>query len=222
MKNLLFPTTVIDGFLDNPDILREYGLAQNFSIDPAGTWPGKRSASLFNLSRDLFVEYNNKILSIFYKNDSNYDYQGESYFQLVDKSYNKGWVHRDHNALTAILYLTPGTSSGTSIYEKNNVIFNENTYMDNKAESYQATNRNILDKDIDSYNNNFTETINVKGLYNRLIIFDGIVHHGAHNFFGDDKVDSRLTLVSFIKYFNIPSDYPPVVRSKISIGLLQL
>ena len=220
MKNVLFPTTVIDGFLDNPDILREYALAQNFSIDPTGQWPGKRSASLFDLSKDLFIEYHNKIFSIFYKKNSNYDYQGESFFQLVDKSYNKGWVHRDNATLTAILYLTPGASSGTSIYEKNNVIFNEYTYMDKKTESYLSTNRNIID--IDSYNQNFTETINVRGLYNRLIIFDGNAHHGAHNFFGEDKIDSRLTLVSFIEFFNIPSDYAPVVRSKLPSGSLQL
>ena len=74
-----------------------------------------------------------------------------------------------------------------------------------------------------SLNDTINSLINLENKnWKALIIFDGIVHHGAHNFFGDDKVDSRLTLVSFIKYFNISSDYAPVVRSKLSIGSLQL
>ena len=48
------------------------------------------------------------------------------------------------------------------------------------------------------YNSNFEKTLDVKNVYNRLLIYDTSEFHKESGFFGSCKEDSRLTIVFFM------------------------
>jgi len=215
MRNLYIPTTVVDGFLDNPDTFRKFALDQEFYIDEKGRFPGSRTSLLSTISPVVFDQVCQKILALFFTNEQAYSYTIESSFQLVNKNYNTGWVHKDPMIITAMLYLTPGSYSGTSLYLKKNISYNDSNYLNDKVVSYKLGSDDI--KACNLHNQNYEEVMNVKGLYNRLLVFDSNMYHAAHDFFGSSKEDSRLTLVSFVH--RLTGDYyGPLQRSRSVVG----
>ena len=48
MSNVLFPTTVVDDFFDNPHDVRKLALSTKFYPNKDGRWPGARSTWHFN------------------------------------------------------------------------------------------------------------------------------------------------------------------------------
>ena len=214
MRNLYIPTTVVDGFLDNPDAFRKFALEQDYHSDNLGRFPGARTAHLSTLSPIVFDQVCEKILALFFTNEQAYSYTIESSFQLVNKNYNTGWVHKDPMIITAMLYLTPGSYSGTSLYLKKNISYNNSNYVKDKIVSYKLESDNI--EACNLHNQNYEEVMNVKGLYNRLFVFDSNMYHAAHDFFGSSMEESRLTLVSFVH--KLTCDYcGPLQRSR-SVG----
>ena len=211
LRSTYFPTTIVDGFLDNPDALRDFALKQNFNKDDTGRWPGLRTYSLSTISSVIFNDFCQKILALYFTAEQTYDYNIESSFQVVNKNFNTGWVHKDTSIITAMLYLTPDSISGTSLYLKKNISYDDNTFNSDRIASY-----NIGTDDVNArilHNQNYEECVNVKGIYNRLLIFDSNNYHAAHDFFGSSKEDSRLTLVSFV--YGLAGDYrTPLQRSR--------
>ena len=141
-------------------------------------------------------------------------------FQTVDKSYESGWIHDDgpFSALTAIIYLTPGitSGSGTSLYVKNNTVqYKDNTFIKEKEDSFLTQQSNTSARE--QHNSQYTETINVSGLYNRLFLFESINYHAAQDFLGDTHDTSRLTLVSFI-HLETSIAQVPIIRSLTAGG----
>mgnify|MGYP000500868050 CR=1 FL=1 len=53
MNSLFFPTTIIDGFLDNPETVREYGLGLEYTTEPSFMRPGKRSDYIHKLNPEF-------------------------------------------------------------------------------------------------------------------------------------------------------------------------
>ena len=161
-KNIYFPTTIVDGFLDNPDALRDFALKQNFNNDETGRWPGVRSSTLSTLSPVIFNDICQKILALFFTADQSYNYNIESSFQLINKNFNTGWVHKDTSIITAMLYLTPDSVSGTSLYLKKNISYDDSTFISDKIESYKLGSDNVNARN--QHNQNFEEMISVKGI----------------------------------------------------------
>ena len=64
LKNIYIPTTIIDGFLDYPEKLRDFALGQDYMPSEEGLWPGIRSKSLYDLSPLVYNAYIQKILNI--------------------------------------------------------------------------------------------------------------------------------------------------------------
>lgn len=218
MKNSSYiPTTIIDGFLDHPEALRDFALKQEYTPGRDGRWPGKRSKPLYELSPIVYETYIRKILSIFFNTNEHYTYNTDTTFQIVDKEYESGWIHRDDCILTAILYLTPGSVSGTSLYERKDILFDDRTYQDEKLKSYLAGNGKDCGTARELHNQNFESTLDVKGIFNRLLLFNSLTYHGAHDFFGDNNNDSRLTLVTFFNGIT-GSFITPLQRSRNIIG----
>ena len=120
MKNVAFPTTIIDGFFDDPDVVREFALNQEFKNSEGEDyrWPGKRSKPLHEIHLDFFQTVVAKMLSIFYDlSSTQYTYEANAYFQIVNKEYECGWVHRDKEIFTGIVYLSKNyENSGTTLY----------------------------------------------------------------------------------------------------------
>lgn len=210
---MFFPTTIIDGFLDEPDEMRKLGLSLQFNYSEDGRWPGKRSGNLHEMNEpfaSISRTFVKKMLSVFFETD-NYIFDCFTCFQLVDSNFMSGWVHSDTNILTTILYLTPGSSSGTSIYKKRNYSENVEHQYDAKIKSYinKTNDKEALKKNKEL----FLEDIKVPGHYNRLVMFDGRLYHSAHDFFGENNNDSRLTLITFLSSFGSESGFP-ITRSK--------
>lgn len=200
MKNFVSPVTVVDDFFDNPQWVRDFALQQEFKPDPNNVWPGKRTELLERINKPLFDHTINRFLSLFYDfKVTDVNWHATASFQLVDQRYDHGWVHRDMELITGIIYLNENTviNSGTTIYESKV----EGTRLLNQTEKMKSFSQPDNAKDFENYrkenNNQFTESVVVKNKFNRLVSFDSHLYHAGNDYFGD-KDTGRLTLVFFI------------------------
>ena len=212
MKNVAFPTTIIDGFFDDPDAVREFALKQEFkdSENDGYIWPGKRSKLLHEICPNFFQTFVNKMLSAFYDlNSTEYKWEATACFQIVNKEYQYGWVHKDKDVFTGIVYLSKNyENSGTTLYEAKNPIEAAIKHHDKKQESFRdltALENNRVYRE--ENNNQFIPSITVEGKYNRLVLFDSHLYHSANNF-----SDDRLTLIVFVKNIFILNSLHPIQR----------
>jgi hypothetical protein len=212
----IIPVTVLDNFFDNPDEIREFALKQEFTPSPDGKWPGTRTNHLYQLDQNLFNLACKKLFALFFESQDDLNYMVDARFQLIDESFNAGWVHTDGpDLISVIVYLspTPRTCGGTTISRlKHGVLAQSNLYSDAKHDSF--TGKIEADK-VEDYrqqqNSQFEDDIVVSNRYNRLVAFDSKMYHRATNFFSVDG-KPRLTLVMFIsKVYNLNT---PVIRMK--------
>ena len=56
MANVLFPTTIIDNFFDDPYAVRKLALSTKFYPNKDGRWPGARSDRINNIDYELFSD----------------------------------------------------------------------------------------------------------------------------------------------------------------------
>jgi hypothetical protein len=206
------PITILDNFFDNPDKIRDYGLSLNFEKDPTGRWPGVRTKPLHEINQKLFDVICGRVMSLYFdlENVANImSWQTHICFQKVDKSYGYGWVHVDTpTVLSAIIYLNknPNINSGTSIYKLKDNVLVPNTIELNKykLDAYKGA-IDINDvKDKRSENNNqYVEIVKVHNEYNRILCFDSGLPHAAHNFFGENDDEQRLTLNVFFNELRV-------------------
>lgn len=218
--NKLFPTIIVDNFLDDPDYVRDRALKMEF-IPTNGTYPGKRTFSLNEIDSELFNTLSQKFFAVHYDFLNPVEWNLSVYFQLIEpfsndkqNSFNHGWIHRDYNKILAgVLYLTPDADpdSGTSLFKPKTSENEVELLEDEQSERNDLYNNKIVDlesytKRLHSFNSNFIETVCVKNIYNRLISFDSNEWHGANNF--HTGTESRLTLVYFvdsIKSLSVPA-----------------
>ena len=220
--NQLFPTTVVDNFLENPDKIRNLALDMEYFHND-GRYPGKRTKGLHLINKELHDYFCNKFFSVFYDFLHPVDWNIEITFQLIESfddskssAFNKGWIHLDNDRIIGgVLYLTPNADleSGTSIYSpKSNFSKKEWNIVatDRQEKKYELYRDGIRSEEyeqhINDFNNNFIETINVKNVYNRLIAFDANSWHGAQNF--HTIAIPRLTLNFFVNSVNSISSFP--------------
>jgi hypothetical protein len=198
MKTFCFPTTIVDGFFDNPDAVREFALKQDFFAAVDFRWPGRRSRPLHELHVGFLETTINKIIGIYFDDGNNScNWEAIAYFQIVDKEYECGWVHSDLDSLaTAIIYLSENSqNSGTTLYKPKDPIYSTIKHGDKKFESFKDVSTLGANRVYREDNNNqFLPTITIEGEYNRLVLFDGHYFHAANNF-----SDGRLTLIVFFK-----------------------
>ena len=201
----LIPASIIDNFFDNPDEIRNYALTLEFN-SPKGLYPGYRSEQIKIINPTLYNEINSRILSLFFNQYKDaLDISVESQFQSIPKKFEEGWVHQDidlnNRNIAGVIYLTPNPvlDCGTSIYRQ----ISEPNYADLKLRNEYYSNGSV--DDIEKYkegraryNSNFEKTLDVKNVYNRLLIYDTSEFHKESGFFGSCKEDSRLTIVFFM------------------------
>lgn len=202
----LYPVTIVENFYENPNKVRNFALAQEytscFEYDNAQyAWPGARTKDLLLLDKILFENVCKKLVSVFHNTEHDYmRWIITSNFQSCSAEYGHGVMHTDTNTIFAgILYLTPDAplNSGTSIYRKN-ASFNQEKYqhaLETNDETYR-TNKKAPSTD---FHGMFDEVLRVNNVYNTLILFEGHNYHAANQFFGDSLVNSRLTQTFFIK-----------------------
>jgi hypothetical protein len=219
-RNIFFPTTIVDGFFEQPDEVRKFALAQEYYVSDNNAYPGKRTKPLHVINPILFHGIAKKITNLFYQENIYPDFVCEATFHSVGGQYESGWIHKDSDIITALVYLTPNNYQGTSLYRKKDYFSNHSEWIADKVESYKN-----LTSNSDSLKNNnamYEETMNVKGLYNRMFLFDSNIYHGAHDFFGNELDNSRLTIIAFFKKLSFNGSAFPIPRMNMNfpIGIL--
>jgi len=223
MKTLHFPITVVDDFFDYPDEVREFALQQEYFLDVDNKWPGKRTKPLHEISPTFFNSTVNKVFSLFYDlKEINIQWNTNAYFQKVDAKYKEGWTHIDDNICTGIIYLSKSKNKcGTTIYRPIDPINAKIKNADKKSEGFSNTDLITSISDFRLENNKqFRPTVTVEEEYNRLVLFDGHLLHGANEFYGDEDDSARLTLIFFTRqiYINKADAVFPVPSMKKYLG----
>jgi hypothetical protein len=206
-KHKPFPTIIVDDFFEEPNKVLELANSLEYTdaADYDYKWPGKRSTLIHEVDYNFFNNIVVKVLSTYYP------YAKVSYndtrllFQKVASIYEDGWIHKDDNLITFIIYLnnTKITDAGTSIcIPKNSIIDNIIIHTDKKQESFKDPNKV---KEYEPYrlenNNQFEEVIRVNNVFNRCIMFNASSYHKANGFNTIDNSEDRLTLIGFIHDF---------------------
>jgi len=198
----MIPVTIVDNFYEDPYSIREYALRQQFTKCPTGHWPGIRSNSLHNLNNRMDQEFIQRVLYLFF--DLQKDVLSANFdinFQLIDQSYEEGWVHRDDSTTFAgVVYLTPDApvDCGTSLYSR---IGPDDKGFD-MTEKHKFYNKEPIDitnyrKVRDTHNGQFIKTLDIGNVFNRLVVYPGNLYHRESKFFGSSTNNSRLTQVFF-------------------------
>lgn len=224
----LFPITVVDNFLEDPDSLADYAEGLDFNYG-SQSYPGLRSEYLHKISPDLYAYISNKILSVFYQKDPVYkiDMQFQKINPFSEDKWNvknKGWIHQDKSALFGgVLYLTkdPDPDAGTSMYSKKSeysLFSKQDDLLKAKEKLYteefnsftmpfyekKEMDEDSFEKIYNAYNDRYEETLRVKNVYNRLLLFDGQQYHGVRTY-GDRE---RLTIAFFAETVAEAGAYP--------------
>ena len=192
------PAISKDNFFDDPHQIIK--TTKNISFKKSNYISGCRSEDILNINKNLFEYINKKVVENYFAGSKKFTFEAESYFQKSDPDINDGWVHQDHSDLTAVIYLTYGGTSGTSIYDlKEEYLFpdwsvggDKHRYFGNK-ENYSDEEKNKIQEEKLKNNSFFNKTINFEGKFNRMICFD------SRQFHASDICDKeRLVIISFI------------------------
>lgn len=201
----LYPVTIIENFYENPDVIRQFALNQEYKFCNERTnfdyvYPGSRTKDLFDLDKALHEKICKKLVSVFHNSDHDImKWSISTSFQSVTKEYNQGVIHTDTATVFAgVLYLMPDAplNSGTSLFKKNST-FDEKKYASALAQNSDKFKAGEIRMSTD-YHSMFDEIVRVNNVYNTLIIYEGRHFHAANKFFGNTLKDSRLAQVFFI------------------------
>lgn len=230
IKQHKFPTMIVDNFFETPTVIREYALSKEFSKNQAGNWPGYRTDPLHVIDREFYFTFANKLFSHFIPISSDFDFTLDAYFQYVDSSFDKGWVHCDTYVkydFAGVVYLTPDPpeNTGTAIYDVTEKTDQYNKWdditilkMQYMSETCSQEERDKIMPMRDEYNSIFKVQDVCSNKFNRCLIFSASQQHSEQNFFGTTKFDSRLTLPFFGKINTHRLDYkysfqhPPILH----------
>lgn len=202
------PLTIVDDFFDNPDIVREFALQQEFFPSP-GNYPGQRTGTLDKINPELLDTLTKKVFSLFYNfKYESVNWQVSAYFHKIPAFYESGWIHTDDTSnLSGLVYLSPTPKDaficGTSVYtRKKEYAFNRVNTGGTMHKYYKdhAVSKEEFEEARQANNAQYEETIRVGYKYNRLVTYDAMLPHRPNNFFDDGTQDSeRLTLVYFVE-----------------------
>jgi len=200
-----FPTIVIDNFYEDPDLIREFALDQEFFKGNRGSWPGLRTKLLHELDTNMFKFVSRKLMFTLREYGIR-DYEEiQIGFQLIDESYGRGWVHDDDPKLhvAGVVYLNKdaGENCGTTIFE-DAPDFNGEEYSEMFMKDVLLSTpeeRAAMSKYREEQINYFNPTIKIESIYNRMVMFDSRCWHAADYFFGTDKESSRLNQIHFLR-----------------------
>lgn len=211
MANVLFPTTIIDNFFDDPYAVRKLALSTKFYPNNDGRWPGARSDMISNIDYELFEHIASKILSTFYDLNQIKSYDLYSSFQHIVPRYertnprSRGFIHRDQFLMGGIVYLNEEYEDGigTSIYTPKKSWYCTTSHkmlsdsVNNLKINCYTNKSEIADNEVKMWNKHrdrFNETITVQNVFNRCLLFDGSTFHGVPNFGTKERLSMNIFL----------------------------
>ena len=175
----MFSAQCIDNFYDDPDSVREFALKQEFNKDENGYWPGKRTNLLYEIDKDFFDFFCQKLMATrFDLTKNSMSWVIDTGFQIIEplspnknSIKNQGYIHKDNCIFAGLVYLNPkiDLSCGTSIY--NLVDETKIDESDTKSLFYKNGIDKNFDKKITEHNNAFVETIRFNNVYRLTQVF---------------------------------------------------
>jgi hypothetical protein len=194
-----------DNFFANPDKVVE--LSNLVEYTNGTEYPGRRSVNLLQSNNFRLVEFS----KYFAKRLADEVFYGLTQFQLDirfhkndvydDPAANAGWIHADGIAFAGVVYLNKSELSidtGTSIFLKTSAdefITSDFTSRQQLNLTKQVSKEYL--EDLKQNHSNFTETIKVGNVFNRLVAYDSNMWHCPTNYCLKSGED-RTSLVFFI------------------------
>ena len=197
----LFPTLVVDDFLEDPDYVLCLATNAEYS-DPGHTnYPGVASKNkIHELDQELFDAILQKIFGYYWDLNNSVKFRVDMEFQKIEKN-GQGIIHLDttYGALAAgVIYLNQDIDrdTGTSFYKLIDPDYKikQHEFLDPIARYHSGEHVDGLDNICEKHYNMFEETMRVQNQYNRLVTYDSNVWHTATSY-GDQ---TRYTLRFFI------------------------
>ena len=210
----LFPTLVVDDFLEDPDYV--LCLATNAEYnDPGHTnYPGVASKNkIHELDQELFDTILQKIFGYYWDLNNPVKFRVDMEFQKIEKN-GKGIIHLDttYGSLGAgVIYLNQNIDkdTGTSFYKLIDPDYKiKEELLDPIARYHAGEHVDGLDNICEKHFNMFEETMRVQNQYNRLVTYDSNVWHTATSY-GDQ---TRYTLRFFINELESTHQNFPLLR----------
>lgn len=166
---------VVDDFYPDPDAMRKFAMAQDFSV--SGNYPGLRTKSFATEDDKRRFE------AILGRNITYFPGEYNGSFQIVTGDL-KSWIHRDLTRFGGVVYLSPDppANSGTIFYRHRETGLVKAADADIEKRLSQDSNDESKWEVIDRIGNK----------YNRLILFDGFLTHKSDEYFGDSRETGRL------------------------------
>jgi len=216
--NMIWPTTIVDNFFDNPEKIIEISKKFTFKKDDLGRFPGERTEDISILDYNMFNWINYKIVRLLYPmNHRQMNWVANQYFQKINGNIfnTEGWVHSDSpSEFTAIIYLSKHKNCGTSLFNKK-TFFNSPLHIKEKQDMYLKKDTKNGLKYLKENNDKFEKTLNVDSKFNRLFLFDANQFHAANSFKekGHEEED-RFTLITFFNSLNSENIKYPIPEMK--------
>ncbi len=197
-----------DNFFVNPD--KVLSLFDEESFFKSAAYPGMRTNNLLEStnesSRNFGLFFAKKICDEIFPGIHGLMIDARFHINQVynNSTANEGWIHSDEADLAGLVYLSKNECSlhtGTSLFVKD-------TLGDFAVKDFTSRQEfNLTDVPSDEYINdlkenhkNFTETVRVGNLYNRLVAYDAKIFHRP-NRYNLESTDTRKSIVFCIRGF---------------------
>ena len=220
----LFPTLVVDDFLDDPDYV--LNLAENTEYNDPGltNYPGVASKNkIYGLDQELFDTILQKIFGYYWDLNNPVKYIVDMEFLKIepkdDGILNKGIIHRDDdkNLCAGIIYLNkdPQKDTGTSFFKLKDSNYDDEYYnMDPYkllhpiARYHSGQNVDGIEDICQNHYDKFEETMRVQNQYNRLCWYSSNVWHSPTSY-GNQ---TRYTIRWFVHMIDSKHQNFPLLR----------
>ncbi len=197
-----------DNFFVNPD--KVLSLFDRESFFKSAAYPGKRTNNLLESnnesSRNFGLFFTKKLCDEIFPGVHGLmiDVRFHINQTYLEETANEGWIHADEADLAGLVYLSKNECSlntGTSLFVKDT----EGDFAVKDFTSRQEFNLTDVPseqylKDLKENHKNFTETVRMGNLYNRLVAYDANIFHRPNKYVLDSK-DTRKSIVFFIREF---------------------
>lgn len=188
---------VLDGYLENPEEVREWAVQSEFVRPFTGTWNGLHSTRSHPSRRELFFDIASRIPE---KGRSNWEdvVSSEKFWErpsagvfalLLDGQKDTVHFHQRTGSWSAVLYLSRKDDcvgrSGVSFYR----------HAATGAERFDELSNELIPKfkEDSQFDDRWELVYSVEMRFNRLVIFNGKYFHAASAGFGDNPLNGRLT-----------------------------
>jgi hypothetical protein len=181
---------IIDDFYRNPDDVRAFALAQEFS--QSGNYPGQRTAPFLTNSIKESIQ---EVIRPFAGDVTWWGDDSTGSFQYTVAS-DRSWIHSDDTTDWAgVLYLTPDPplSSGTGLFRHKDTGLRRWRNSEHPETVVKNSPVNIETQDMTKWE----MTDKFGNIYNRLVLYRGDLFHISLDYFGRSKEDGRLFQVFF-------------------------